>query len=135
MQITWVLLFIFASGSCESMIQLIIFPSIHYSLNEVGILIAIYTFSTRLIMFIIVVLGYFSAQLFEFKNQEKYLETISAAIIVICGIGIFFWSGKSFLEAESLYIRLPADKFSPLLLYPRYKPASRQDISLQMQSI
>jgi ABC-type nickel/cobalt efflux system permease component RcnA len=30
------------------------------------------------------------AQLFEFKNQEKYLETISAAIIVICGIGMFF---------------------------------------------
>jgi hypothetical protein len=38
-----------------------------------------------------VVLGLFIAQLFEFKNQEKYLETISAAIIVICRIGMFFF--------------------------------------------
>ncbi|MCF6129395.1 hypothetical protein L1S35_06900 [Flavobacterium sp. AS60] len=86
----WVLFFIFASGPSEPMIPLIIYPSINYSLSKVGILIAFYTFSTVITMLAMVVVGYYSAHLFTFKNSEKYLETISAAIIVICGIGMVF---------------------------------------------
>jgi sulfite exporter TauE/SafE len=86
----WVLFFIFASGPSEPMIPLIIYPSINYSLNKVGILIGFYTFSTVLTMLAMVVVGYYSAHIFTFKNYEKYLETISAAIIVICGIGMVF---------------------------------------------
>lgn len=86
----WVLFFIFASGPSEPMIPLIIYPSINYSLSKVGVLIAFYTFATVLTMLAMVVVGYYSAHLFTFKNYEKYLETISAAIIVICGIGMVF---------------------------------------------
>ena len=86
----WVLFFIFASGPSEPMIPLIIYPSIHYSLIEVGILISLYTFMTVFTMLVMVLLGFFSAHLFAFKNHEKYLEIISASIIVICGIGMVF---------------------------------------------
>ena len=86
----WVMFFIFASGPSEPMIPLIIYPSVHYSLDEVGILILLYTFSTVLTMMLMVLLGYFGAHLFNFKNYEKYLETISASIILVCGIGMVF---------------------------------------------
>lgn len=86
----WVLFFIFALGPSEPMIPLIIYPSINHTLTEVWILIAFYTFATVTTMLAMVLIGYYGAQFFDFKNYEKYLETLSASIIIICGIGMVF---------------------------------------------
>lgn len=85
---TWVLFFIFASGPSEPMIPLIIYPSIEYSLSEVGVLIVIYTLSTVLTMLTMVLVGFYGANSINYKGFEKYIEIISGSIILICGFGM-----------------------------------------------
>lgn len=86
----WVMLFIFALGPSEPLIPLLFYPTVEQSFNEVIVLVVIYTFVTLLMMVLMVLLGYFSIQRFQFQWLEKYMGLLSGLVILICGIGMVF---------------------------------------------
>ncbi len=86
----WVMLFIFALGPSEPLIPLLFYPTVEQSFYQVFILIAVYLVVTLLSMLLMVLVGYFSIQRFQFGWLEKYMSLLSGVVILICGIGMVF---------------------------------------------
>ncbi len=86
----WVMFFIFALGPSEPILPLLFYPATSRAIHEIWILIAVYTFASVFMMWLMVVLGYLGMRNIAFPNMEKYIGFISGLVVLICGIGMVF---------------------------------------------
>lgn len=86
----WVMFFIFALGPSEPLIPLLFYPTVEQSFDQVVVLVVVYLMVTLTIMVMMVLLGYFSIQFFQFQWLEKYMGLLSGLVILICGFGMVF---------------------------------------------
>lgn len=86
----WVMFFIFALGPAEPILPLLFYPSTSHSFLQVLILTVTYTGVTLFAMLLMVLLGYYGLQKFNFPNFEKYISFISGLVILLCGVGMVF---------------------------------------------
>lgn len=86
----WILFIIFIFGPCESLIPLLLYPSIQNNLFAIIIITLIFSITTIGTMLIIVITIYSGLSLIKLESLEKYSFIAAGFLILICGLAIEF---------------------------------------------
>ncbi|MEJ5352608.1 MAG: hypothetical protein WHS65_13555 [Melioribacteraceae bacterium] len=87
---TWVLFIIFIFGPCESLIPLLLYPTVQKNIYAILIITIIFMITTVGTMIFIVVSMYYGTQFIKLKSLEKYSHAIAGLVILISGMAIEF---------------------------------------------
>jgi sulfite exporter TauE/SafE len=86
----WVMFLIFLLGPCEPMIPLLFYPAAQASWSGMLTVIITYTICTLIAMIAMVLIGYYSINIFKSAVLERFMHPLGGAAILICGIGMVF---------------------------------------------
>jgi len=87
---TWVLFIIFIFGPCESLIPLLLYPTVQKNIYAILIITIVFMITTVSTMLFIVASMYYGTQFIKLKSLEKYSHAIAGLVILICGMAIEF---------------------------------------------
>ncbi len=88
--IVWILFIIFIFGPCESLIPLLLYPSVQSNFAALLIISTVFMITTIVTMLIIVSAFFYGLNLLKFENFEKYSHAFSGFVIFITGLAIEF---------------------------------------------
>lgn len=87
---TWVLFIIFIFGPCESLIPLLLYPTVQKNIYAILLITTIFMITTIGTMLFIVTALFKGVKLLKLDSLEKYSQAIAGIVILICGLAIEF---------------------------------------------
>lgn len=88
----WVIFVIFVLGPCEPLIPLLMYPAALHDSAAVLAVTSVFGVVTVLTMLLTVTIAVKGLQALRFQRFERYAHALAGATILVCGLGIVFFS-------------------------------------------
>ena len=84
----WGLLAIFALGSCEPLIPILMYPAARKSVTGLLTVVLLYSLATIAAMMTGVLVGLYGSRAFRFPRLERFSHALAGSAMTLCGIAI-----------------------------------------------